>query len=147
MAATQGLAARRFAEADANAERLLGFVRMAVALVLALAVLFAAMSDDRPESALLDRQIIYAVSGMFCYFLVGLAAVALVGAGRHAPWIAWATAAADVGLIAGNIFSTVHFGQLNSLVALAFPAVRVRMTVWATSGIVSSRPSAAAAAA
>lgn len=116
------LAARRFAEADAGAERLLGYVRMGVAILLAASIITAALSTERPENAVLSRRLIFAVGGMAAYFLVGLFAVLIVRAGRYGRWVAWATAFADVALISWNVYGAVAFGGIAPLYSFALPA-------------------------
>lgn len=115
-------ASHRLAEADARAERLLGFVRMAVALVLALTILSTIGSEERPDDSVLDRRLAFAVIGMLGYFFVGLFVVLYVRPDRPRRWIAWFTALADVSLISWNVFGVVHFSEFNSLYALAFPS-------------------------
>lgn len=116
------LAERRFAEADAEAEKLLGYVRMGVATLLAASILMAALSADRPEDAILARRLVFAMIGMAAYFIVGLAAILIVRAGRYRPWVAWATALCDVSLILWNFYGGVAFAGVDPLFAMALPA-------------------------
>lgn len=118
----KSLAEHRIAEADAAAERLLGYARMAVSVALIAAILFAANSEFRPDNPFIDRQIAVGVGAMSAYFFIGLSAVLLVRAGRFRPWMAWAYAAADVSIIAGNVMLGVVFSGGSSLLALSFPA-------------------------
>lgn len=117
-----GFAARSLADADARAERLLGFVRMAVAVVLAIVILSATGAHDRPDDPILDRRLAFAAIGMGGYFLVGLFVVLYVRRGRQSRYIAWLTALADVCLISWNIFGVVYFSEVDPLYALAFPS-------------------------
>lgn len=116
------LASQRIAEADAAAEKLLGYVRMAVALALGLSILVAALSPDRPDDAVLLRRLLFGGIGMSAYFALGLLAVLLVRSRRYAPWMAWGAAAADVVLIAWNIYGPIGFSGIQGIYALAFPA-------------------------
>lgn len=115
-------ASRSLADADARAERLLGWVRMAVAVVLAIVILSATGANERPDDPVLDRRLAFAVVGMICYFLVGLFVVLYVRRGRQSKYIAWLTAVADVSLISWNVFGVVHFSEISPLYALAFPS-------------------------
>ncbi|MEL7465360.1 MAG: adenylate/guanylate cyclase domain-containing protein [Pseudomonadota bacterium] len=116
------LAERRFAEADAQAEKLLGYVRMGVAALLAASILMAALSAERPEDAVLTQRLVFAMMGMAAYFLVGLAAIVIVKSGWYRPGVAWAAAFFDVGLILWNFYGGVAFVGVDPLFAMAMPA-------------------------
>jgi len=118
----QSTASRLLIEADANAEKLLGIVRMVVAGSIAIALTIALNAPGRPESEFLDRQGFFAATGMASYFLVGLIAFMLVVSGKYRPWMAWITAFFDCMLIASNVWLSINFAGLNTQYALAFPS-------------------------
>ncbi len=157
----ESTASRLLLEADANAEQLLGIVRMVVAGSIALAIGIALNLPNRPESEFLDKQGVFAAIGMTSYFLVGLAAFILVKTGKYQPWMAWVTATFDVILIITNVWLSINSSGLNTNYALSFPSalmipliltfgalrfrpdIQVAMTVFIcflTAGIVFSNP-------
>jgi len=115
-------ASRLLNEADAQAEKLLGIVRMVVAGSIAIAITIALNAPGRPESEFLDRQGFLAAVGMASYFLVGLSAFLLVIWGLYRSWMAWITAFFDCILIALNVWLSINFSGLSTQYALAFPS-------------------------
>ncbi len=109
-------------KADAEAEGLLGIVRMLVAAALAIALTLAARSPGRPQIEALDLQLIVAATVIASYFLVGVASYVIVRCGWYRMWMAWVTAILDVVLICGNVWLSVGNVGLNSRFALLFPS-------------------------
>ena len=109
-------------EADAEAEQLIGIVRMLVASALAIAVFFAIQLPDRGDAVAIDRQTIVGYLVLGCYFAVGAAAVVIVRLGRYRPWMAWIFAGFDVVSISLNLGFGLHATQASSLFTLGFPA-------------------------
>ena len=109
-------------EADAEAERLIGIVRMLVASTLAIAVFFAVQLPDRGDAVAIDRQTVVGYLLLGCYFAVGAAAVVIVRFGRYRSWMAWIFAGFDVVSISLNLGFSLHATQASSLFTLGFPA-------------------------
>ncbi|MGI9426182.1 MAG: adenylate/guanylate cyclase domain-containing protein, partial [Hyphomicrobiaceae bacterium] len=136
---TRNTASRMLRRADAEAEGLLGLVRMAVALALGAALLLAINAPARPDSDVLDRQILLGVTVIASYFFVGLAASLIVRAGHYRPWMAWITAFLDVVLICSSVWlSTVNSGT-SSLFAFIFPSA-LMVPLMLTFGSLRFRP-------
>jgi adenylate cyclase len=114
-----------FRKADAEAEQLLGTVRMVVAVVLLCVLAFAANAPNRPQTSALDAQLSLAVAVIGCYFLLGLVTHLVVRTGYYRMWMAWVTGALDVLLILANIWLSLSINGLNSLYALLFPSALV----------------------
>jgi adenylate cyclase len=127
-------------QADAEAEALLGIVRMAVATTLGLAIYMALNSASRPESTVLNIQVLIGTSIIASYFLIGLAAFVVVRMGCYKMWMAWVTALLDVLLIAGSVFFSVINTGVGSLYALSFPSALMVPLVM-TFGALRFRPS------
>lgn len=108
--------------ADAEAEGLLGFVRMAIAATLGTVVFLAVGTTGRPASSFIDSQLFIAIAIIASYFLLGLITVVVVRACMYRMWMAWVTASLDVLLIAANIWTGFTNAGASSLFALAFPA-------------------------
>ncbi len=109
-------------EADAEAEQLIGIVRMLVASALAVAVFFAVQLPDRGDAVAIDRQTVVGYLLLGGYFAVGAAAVVIVRLGRYRPWMAWIFAGFDVLSISLNLGFSLHATQSSSLLTLGFPA-------------------------
>ncbi len=127
-------------KADAEAEGLLGIVRMAIATVLGIALVLAVSSSGRPDSSILDRQIALATFIIASYFLVGLGTSLVVWLNRYRLWMAWVTAFLDVALISSNIWLSLTNAGVSSLYALSFPSA-LMVPLILTFGALRFRPS------
>lgn len=127
-------------KADAEAEGLLGIVRMAIATVLGIALALAVNSSGRPDSSILDRQIALAVFIIASYFLLGLGTMVVVWLDRYKTWMAWVTAFLDVALISTNIWLSLANAGVSSLYALSFPSA-LMVPLILTFGSLRFRPS------
>jgi len=108
--------------ADAEAEGLLGLVRMAIAATLGIVMFLAVSTTSRPDNPFLEAQLLVATAIVASYFLVGLATFVVVRLGRYQMWMAWVSATLDVVLIAGNVWSSLNNTGAHSLFALSFPS-------------------------
>ncbi len=109
-------------EADAEAEQLIGIVRMLVASALAIAVFFTVQLPDRGDAVAIDRQTVVGYFLLGCHFAVGAAAVVILRLGRYRPWMAWIFAGFDVISISLNLGFSLHATQSSSMFSLGFPA-------------------------
>lgn len=127
--------ARLLSTADADAERLLGLVRMGVALALAAGIAVAVSAPGRPDIPVINRQINLATIVVAAYFLIGLGSYAIVRAGAYRHWIAWATATLDVSLLATNLWLNLHFAGVSSMFLFAPPAALLSTLVLTFGGL------------
>lgn len=112
-----------FTRAEAQAERVIGVLRVAIAGSLAF-VLFASMtSTDVPLSDVLQRQVFFAVLTMVCYFVVGILILLLIRTGRFQGWMRWPSAIADcVFILLGIWVSLFNLGVAGQFIP-ALPTV------------------------
>ena len=122
-AGNEGEAVRLLRQADADAERLLGFIRVAIATVLGLTLTLASRAVPASvPSDFVAKQITVAWIILAAYAAIGLVAVWLVTAGRYKAWMAWPTALADVLLVSGNVWLSLNNAALTANFAFAYPS-------------------------
>ncbi|MGR3635440.1 MAG: hypothetical protein ACU0BK_05870 [Shimia sp.] len=96
---------RSLRRADVQAEQLIGMTRVAVAVVLLAFMAFIVRRTQLPS--IMDQSgVIWSVTIMTTYFLIGVASITVVRAGLFKPWMPWVFGMADVLLVLGNMYFT-----------------------------------------
>ena len=116
-------AAGLFWQAEVEAERTIGLLRVVVALVLALAFL-GLVGTSPPEGLALGRQIGIVALTLGGYLALGLASWALAASGRLRAWMSWLFAGLDVLVVVGSL----ELGLLN--IAAPGGHVAILPAVW-----------------
>lgn len=114
---------RLFREAEVRAERIIGVLRVIVALSLAI-IFFLAVIRLAPDIAdpVVLRQIVLAVGTMLAYLALGIVSFALAAAGRLSPWMFWLFAAGDVGFVLVSLGIGLSNADVESNFLVAMPA-------------------------
>ncbi|MCA0869885.1 adenylate/guanylate cyclase domain-containing protein [Seohaeicola saemankumensis] len=107
--------------ADAEAEKLIGIVRIATSIILGLSIIVMAQSASE-RSAADHASAVLAAAVVFTYFLLGLASITVVRARRLKPWMSWAFGIADVALVLANLHIAALLRDADSSVMLSAPA-------------------------
>lgn len=113
-----------FREAEVRAERTLGLVRVAIALILAAAFLTSEAREPPPDVEVVWRQMVAAAATILGFLLLGLISWGLARSGRLQPWHGWVFAALDVLLLLGSIY----FGLVNT--DLTVDHISVLPAIW-----------------
>ena len=112
-----------FFEAELRAERLLGWVRLGIALALLSLFVVAVLRDPPLEDPILQRQLFLALLTLSAYLLVGLLSLAAARPGIFKAWHTWSLSTCD----AAFLLLSLHIGLLNTAAAgnymIALPAV------------------------
>lgn len=99
-----------FFEAEMRAERLLGWVRIAIALLLAGLFIVAVLRDFPADDPVLQRQLIVAGLTMAGYLIIGIVSLAVARSEIFRSWQTWCFATCDVGFI----LISLHTGLVNT---------------------------------
>jgi len=114
-------AQRLIAKADAEAEALIGGIRIFVALSLGcMLVLILLQAEIIPKKEWVN--ILIASGVIFLIFFLGLSSLIMVFYKRYRPWMAWMFGFGDVLLIGSNLFLSVNAAKASTLALLATPA-------------------------
>ena len=111
------------ARSDAEAEALIGRVRMFVGGVLCVAVTAVLFRLPTETFALRQTELYAALVVTLLYFLLGLASYRVARLPSYRPWHGFAFAMLEVALVLANIYFDIQDGQTNSLFALASPLI------------------------
>ena len=110
-------------EADTEAERTTGWVRIALALALAGSLLISARIVSVTGYDDLARRIGLAGLAIGALLALGVASLAVVYARRYASWMAFVFTAADATIILSLVWVTLRDTHLNGNWIAAVPAV------------------------
>ena len=110
-------------DAEAQAEWLIGLLRLVISTSLFAVLFLTLMIYGRPESDVVDRQLTYAVMTMGSYFVLGIAIVIVIRAGRFRRWMVWVSALVDcVFVLLGTWLSLSNIGLSGQYIS-AFPTI------------------------
>ncbi|MDD9909527.1 MAG: adenylate/guanylate cyclase domain-containing protein [Ahrensia sp.] len=116
-------AASMIARSDAEAEALIGRVRMLVSTILCLTVV-ALLFQLPAETVELRRSELYAALAVTALYIdLGFASYCLARSAHYHPWHGFVFAMLEVALVLANIYFDIRDAQTNSLFALASPPV------------------------
>lgn len=110
-------------QAEIDAERIVGIMRMLVAAGLALFFVTAIRPVEEVEHTVLIRQWVYAVSTMAAYFLLGFVTWRATRHGLFKRWMIWPTATADALFVVINVWVGMRNTGLMGDTTFVLPAV------------------------
>jgi len=110
-------------QAEQDAERIVGLLRMLVAAGLALFFLFTVQPVVNSGHAVLERQWVFALSTMLAYFVLGLATWWTARRGHFSAWVAWPVSAADSLFLVANVWVGMRNVGLSGDAVFVLPAV------------------------
>ncbi|WP_299590379.1 adenylate/guanylate cyclase domain-containing protein [uncultured Tateyamaria sp.] len=116
-------------QADAKAEELIGWVRIAIALILAATAFGLASVGEVPPGAALNT-LALAVFIILATLAIGVCAVITVRKGRYRSWMAWGFGLADIGLVSLNLYLAFAISGASSTLALSTPAALLACVVF-----------------
>ena len=112
-----------FADAERSAERVIGQLRMAMALSLAAVFAITVVARARSEDAVLAVQIAAVFVTFFAYLALGALSYRVAVRHRLRPWMPWAFATGDAGFLLVNIGLSVFTRGLGGGYLAVLPAV------------------------
>lgn len=118
--------AQLVSKADQDAERIVGLLRMLVALGLGVFFLVTVQPVQNTGHAVLERQWIFALGTMLAYFTLGLVTWTVARKQRFSGWMAWPVSVAD------SLFLVLSAWVGMRNVGLSGDAVFVLPAVWLT---------------
>ncbi len=108
-----------FQQAEVRAEALIGYLRMGIAITLAVAFALSNGLSPAPPDPMVWFQQLYAVGTMVAYFAFGLLAVGLIRWDRFSPWMKWPSAAGDcMFILVGLWFSMQNTGLAGQFIVV-----------------------------
>lgn len=122
---------RAMRRADAQAELLIGWTRVSIALVL---MLFMSLIVQRSGEISFSNNpgLVQSVTIMLTYLFLGVLSILVVQAGALKPWMSWVFGLSDVLLVIGNLYVTARLQGTNPAVVLASPAAFFGVLVFVT---------------
>ncbi|WP_299609061.1 adenylate/guanylate cyclase domain-containing protein [uncultured Tateyamaria sp.] len=116
-------AQRIFFEAEAQAEHLIGILRLIISSSLGVVLLVALWLTGMPQSQVLEQQLLYAAFTMASYFGLGIVIILLIRSGQFRAWMAWPSALIDcVFILLGSWLSLSNMGLSGQFIS-AFPTI------------------------
>lgn len=116
-------ALRIFTKAEAQAEWLIGALRLIISSALGTVLFVTVVLSDLPVSDVLGRQLIYATMTMASYFILGLCIMTLIWTGAFRRWMTWPSALIDcVFILLGTWLSLSNMGLSGAYIS-AFPTI------------------------
>ena len=110
-------------EAEAQAEWVIGLLRLVISTSLFVVLALTLAIYGRPTSEVVDRQLAYAVLTMGCYLALGVVFVVVIRAGRFRRWMVWLSALIDcVFVLLGTWLSLSNVGLSGQYIS-AFPTI------------------------
>ena len=106
--------------ADANAEEVIGWVRIAIALILGMTAIGLALVGDNPPGSARTTLTLAALV-ILATFAIGCLAVFVVRRGIYRSWMAWGFGLTDVSLVSLNLYLTFAISGASSMLALSTP--------------------------
>ena len=82
-------------DAEAQAEWVIGLLRLVISTSLFVVLVVTAAIYGRPTSEVVDRQLAYAVRTMGSYLALGVVFVVVIRLGRFRRWMVWVSALID----------------------------------------------------
>ncbi len=118
-------------EAEREAELIVSAVRISVAVVIMAALVIALSFLDEAPPDTIKRQIHVAAIVMSSYFALGVVALTITIKGSLRPWMPWAFASVDIGLVIGNAWWSMDNSHLPQAYLFTTPAVWAAPVVFA----------------
>ena len=118
---TASLAQRMIARSDRQAERLIGVLRAAIAVILFVGLTMLLSQAEATGIEARSFELMLLLFGAASYFCVGIATVYFSSPERFKPWRSWVFNFAEIALLAFQIFVDVAVGDRSSLMSLASP--------------------------
>lgn len=110
-------------EAEAQAEWVIGLLRLVISASLFAVLVVTLAIYGRPTSEVVDRQLAYAVLTMGSYLVLGVVFVVVIRAGRFRRWMVWLSALIDcVFVLLGTWLSLSNVGLSGQYIS-AFPTI------------------------
>ncbi len=110
-------------EAEIEAERVTGFVRVALAVSLAASIFASTGLASIAEMSTLRRPLIGGAFAIGAFFAVGLLSLAVVAARRYAAWMAFVFTTADAAIITVAVWATLNAAHVTGNWLAAAPAI------------------------
>src|ERR1700732_848422 len=92
-----------FADAERSAERVVGQLRMAMALSLAAVFAIVVVTPAQRDDAVLAVQLTAASATIVAYFALGALSYHVAARHRFRPWMPWAFVTGDAGFLLSNV--------------------------------------------
>jgi len=92
------------AQAEMQAERTVGLLRMLIALSLGMVFVVAVLRTSPADQTVLNRQWLFAGGTMFAYLLLGAASFLVIVCKVYRPWMVWLTTTGDGAFLLVNIW-------------------------------------------